>query len=202
MEDAARVTRLVRTSVAQPVPDLIAAVLAAAPAPRTWTVTNLLRALLALVGFTQLSLTLSQILDPAAVSAHQELHGATVTHSANESAAWTIAVAVAFLWVAWRTARAGAVASMLGVFVFALVLLSAVDFAGGRVDLTRLATHMLVLGGYALLFALAVTTSGGWSPLRRMRDAHRGTSPATDDHRPEAGPGDNQDLRPTARHAA
>ncbi len=198
-ERAARVTRLTRTRPAEDGPDLVAAVVAAAPAPRR--APGLLRAALAAVGVGQLGLAVSGVVAAAGAAHHGGgLAGASTAHFSHESAAWNLAIAVAFLWVASSRSRGSALVSMLGAFVAALTLLSGVDLLVGRVEPGRLLTHGLVVAGLVLVVALRRVTPGGDGTPRAQRpDGHR---PAAESS-PAIPPAPRDDgLAPSARHRA
>jgi predicted anti-sigma-YlaC factor YlaD len=202
-EGAARVTRLARTAVAVPEPDVVAAVLAAAPRSRRPRLTTVLRALLGLVGLAQAEVALVAMLG-AHTGDHGAqgvvLQGASVAHFAHESAAWNLALGVGFLWVAWRSSRPSGMVPTLATFVAALTVLVVLDAMAGGVDTARLLAHGLVVLGLILVIVLdrlpkpvdgtapSIAGRQGW--LHRSR---RGESAATGDDGP---PG----LRPTAQH--
>jgi predicted anti-sigma-YlaC factor YlaD len=159
LDDAAAVTRLIRTGPATASVDVTAAVLPAAPgAWRRWMTVGL-RVLLGALGTAQLALGLVQAttMRPAQEAG---LHGTTVDgatpgHLWHESAAWNVAIGAAFLWVAVRRGRPFGIVPILTVFVGVLALLSASDVLAGRVEVARLASHAFVLSGYLLVLALA-----------------------------------------------
>jgi hypothetical protein len=96
--------------------------------------------------------------------------GATPGHLWHESAAWNLAVGAAFLWIAARRGRPVGVVPLLTAFVAALVLLSAGDVIGGRVEAARLASHGFVVTGYLLVLALSRTSLDLLPPGRRGHD--------------------------------
>jgi predicted anti-sigma-YlaC factor YlaD len=187
-DDAARVTRLARTSVAQPTPDLVETVLAHAPAPRRFRPRTALRVALTLVGISQLVLGAMQIFHKAtAVDAMEQAAidpgGTSVAHFWHEGAAWNIALGVGFLWIVRRRQARGMLPT-LSAFVLLLVLLSGIDIVVGRVDDTRLSSHVLVLVGYALVLALVAAEPGGGGFVPRARP----TLPRSDDEADVAAP--------------
>jgi predicted anti-sigma-YlaC factor YlaD len=209
-DDAARITRLARTSVARPTPDLADAVAARVPVPRFawWRVA--VRAVVAVVGLGQLALAMAQVLGGRGEVAHTgdagELEGASMLHFAHESAAWNMALGVGFLWVAWRVCRATGLVPTLTAFVLVLAALTALDVAQGHVDTARLASHALVLVGYAAVLALAAarTGGGGFFPhaLRRPGNPNRRVAigpSAAPEHHTDADQRHGHSLRPTAR---
>lgn len=203
-DEAARVTRLARTTVATPEPDVVEAVLAAAPRSRRPPLVTVLRVLLGLVGLAQIELAIIGML--AAHNSGQGaqgivLQGASVAHFAHESAAWNLALGVGFLWVARRSSRTSGMVPTLVTFVAVLTVLVVMDAIAGGVDVARLLGHGLVLLGLILVILLdrlpkpAGSTVPGtpvvwqrrWGGLRRHVDP-----PIVDDLPP--------DLRPTAQH--
>ncbi|MGH3941016.1 MAG: zf-HC2 domain-containing protein [Pseudonocardiaceae bacterium] len=204
VDDAARVTRLARTTVATEVPDLVGAVLAAAPRARLPRLITALRILLAVVGVAQLAVALGGVLavwtdrheHPAA-----QLDGASLQHFAHESAAWNLALGVGFVWVAWRSSRTSGVVPTLATFVVVLTALVALDVTAGRVDPSRLLMHGLVLLGLVLVILLDRRRPAGGSVPGGARSPRRGSSlaPAADSAI-DPGPDGLPRLRPTAQH--
>lgn len=203
-DDAARVTRLARTSVATDVPDLVEAVLAASPRARLPRLITTLRVLLALVGIAQLTVALGGVFavwtdrheHPAAL-----LDGVSLQHFAHESAAWNLALGVGFVWVAWRSSRTSGVVPTLATFVVVLTALVALDLAAGRVDPSRLLLHGLVLLGLVLVIVLDRRRPAGGSVPGGARSRRRWSSPApVADSVIDPGTDDLPRLRPTAQH--
>lgn len=203
-ERAARVTRLTRTRAAEPVPDLAAAVLAAAPTPAPVATrrADAIRVALGVVGIGQFALAVSGVLAGAGHHGTVELAGASAVHFSHESSAWNLALAVGFLWTAAGGSRLSGLVPVVGSFVGVLTVLSVGDVVGGRVDPGRLVTHGLVVAGFLLLVALRRTTRDGGGGT--------GTSPIerTDTGPPRArrwtgrSPDIDGGLAPTARHHA
>lgn len=162
-EQAARVTRLTRTRVAEPGPDLVAAVLAAAPRPRRRLLRPLpLRVALGGVGLGQCALALGGIV----AAGHHDgddgwLAGAGIAHLTHESAAWNLALAIGFLWAATGSSRPSGLVPILSGFVGVLGVLSVLDASRGGVDPSRLMTHGLVVAGLVLLLLLQRADRGG-----------------------------------------
>jgi len=205
-DDAARVTRLARTAVATPEPDVIDAVLAAAPRSRRPQLIAAVRVLLGLVGLAQAEVALVGM-----IGAHSSEHGgvvlqgASVAHFAHESAAWNLALGVGFLWVAWRSSRPSGMVPTLATFVAVLTVLVVMDAMAGGVDTARLLAHGLVVLGLVLVIALdrLPGPAGGTvpgMPMWRQRRSPRSKSvgPATRSTVSGLPP----DLRPTAEHDA
>ena len=204
-EDAARVTRLARTAVATEVPDLVPAVLAAAPRFRRPQLVTALRVLLGLVGLAQAEMALGSML-----AAHTSelgaqgvvLQGASLAHFAHESAAWNLALGVGFLWVAWRSSRASGMVPMLTTFVVVLTVLVVMDAMAGGVNAARLLGHGLVMLGLILMIVLerlpkpAGGTVPGVPTVRRRRLCRARPADAAIGTGVEGLP---PDLRPTAQ---
>lgn len=146
---ARRVTRLVRVGPAEPVPDLTAAVLAAAGPPRRRLRPGelLVRAGLGLVALGQLLLSWPSLLGQDSMA--QTMHGA------HESGAWNAALAVALGWVAVRPRHAAGLVPLLAALLAGLVGVSLPDLVHGYVDPGRLSTHLLVGCGLGLVATLA-----------------------------------------------
>ncbi len=153
-EQAAVVTRLTRTAPADAGPDLVARVLPAAPRRSRRRVGA--RVALAAVGAVQLLIGAAALVG---LVGHGDgtamLGGADMAHMGHESAAWNIALGVAFLAGARWTRHLAGLLPVLGVFIVALAVLSGLDLAAGRVEPDRVATHALLLVGFALAVAVA-----------------------------------------------
>ncbi|MDQ4009325.1 MAG: hypothetical protein M3228_01160 [Actinomycetota bacterium] len=203
-DDAAHVTRLARTAVATPEPDVVDAVLAAAPRSPRWRPATALRILLGLVGISQIVVALFGVLAAQASGHHSQeivLKGASVTHFAHESAAWNLALGVGFLWIAWRSSRTSGMVPTLTTFVAVLAALEVLDVLAGRVDPERFILHGLVLIGLILVIVLdrlprptggtvpGAPALGSWSGKSRRADSAIGTD----------ADGLPPDLRPTAQ---
>lgn len=160
-ERVASVSRRARMSPLADTPDLVAAVLAAAP-PLRRSRAGAVRVGLGAVGIGQCALAISGIVT-AGGSHHggPELAGASAVHLINESSAWNLALAVGFLWVAAGNSRISGLVPVVAAFVGVLTVLSAFDLIGGRVDAVRLLSHGLVVVGLLLLMALQRLTRGG-----------------------------------------
>ena len=206
-DDAAHVTRLARTAVAAPEPDVAAAVLAATPRSPRWRPATAfaLRVLLGLVGFAQIAVAASGVL-AAQTSGHDSqgivLKGASVTHFAHESAAWNLALGVGFLWIAWRSSRTSGMVPTLTTFVTVLAALVVLDVVAGRVDPERFVLHGLVLLGLILVIVLdrLPRPAGGTVPgARASGPPWSGRSRRADPVMGTEADGLPPDLRPTAQ---
>jgi predicted anti-sigma-YlaC factor YlaD len=205
-DEAARVTRLARTAVATQGPDVVEAVLAAAPRSRRPQLVTALRVLLGLVGLAQVAVAFLGVLGARSGGQGSQgvvLEGASVAHFAHESAAWNLALGVGFLWVAWRSSRTSGMVPTLATFMAMLTVLVVMDAMAGGVDATRLLGHGLVLLGLILVLVLdrlprpAGRTVPGVPTLRRRRPGlSRQVDPALGTGAEDLPP----DLRPTAQH--
>lgn len=155
---AARVTRLARLAPAEPMPDLAPAILAALPdrpvraarpaapvgaAPAPSVRVGAARTALVAVAFVQALLAWS-----GALTGHDSM---TSGHVAREVGAWNLALAVAFLAAATRPRSAEALIAPVGIFVTVLGVAAIGDAAAGDLTGDRLAGHLLVAVGLALL---------------------------------------------------
>ncbi|MBP2477340.1 putative anti-sigma-YlaC factor YlaD [Crossiella equi] len=159
-EAAARITRLARTGVAEQGPDLVASVLAQAPvARRRVTLVAALRWALGLLGIAQATVAMSAFLGTAGGADHHGggLLAAGAAHLSHESAAWNLALGVAFGWAALRARHVAGLVPVLGTFVLVLFGVSVLDLLRGGVAPTRVATHLLALAGLVLIVLLART---------------------------------------------
>lgn len=159
---AAEVTRLARLSlVGGPGPvegRPLDARRVATAAPGSWRgrLAVALRVGLAALGVAQVLLALAQMAAPMVDGSGPAGHmqGATAVHLIHESAAWNVAVGVAFLVVALRRARPAGLVPVLTAFVAVLCLLCVDDAVAGMVTVARLASHLLVLVGYVVVLLL------------------------------------------------
>jgi predicted anti-sigma-YlaC factor YlaD len=209
------VTRLARVRPAEDLPDVLPGLLAALdagesrPVPqRAWQLVarDAVRLALAVLGVGQLALALSGIAAAAAPTGADRLAGASMAHFSHESAAWNLALGVAFLWAAsGATRRMGGLVPVVGAFVALLLSLSALDLLAGNVAAGRLVGHLPVVVGLALLLLRArlsrpgggTTTSGDPRPSRAdTRDSGLLGGRFGDEGPAEGG------LRPTAQHRA
>lgn len=146
---ATRLTRQARLGTAE-VPDLAEQILANAvlPVRRVVRRRRLLRTAVVVVGMIQIGIAL-----PALFGSSIDIE--MTVHATHESAAWNVAVGAALLATALRPQRAAGLLPVLAVFVAVLGLLSIRDVAGGAVAAGRLATHLGVVAGLALIYALS-----------------------------------------------
>lgn len=146
-ESAVLVTRSARTAPADPGPDLVALVLPAAPRRRSGP--RVARVGLAVVGAAQLVLGALAL---TGTTGHGDaaMLGADLAHMGHESAAWNLALGVAFLAGARWVRHVAGLLPVLGAFILVLGTLSAVDLAAGRVEPARILAHGLVVVGFAL----------------------------------------------------
>jgi predicted anti-sigma-YlaC factor YlaD len=154
-EDLALLHRAVRVRAAEPVPDLSAAVLAAAAPllPRRHAVDlEWVRYALFAVALTQLVLALPLLLlgdDPDAT-----------IHVARELGAFDVALAAGLLVAAWQPVRARGLLPMALALGAGMAVTAVADVARGDAPALGEAHHVLDLVGMALLWALARRTPG------------------------------------------
>jgi predicted anti-sigma-YlaC factor YlaD len=179
-EDAAAVTRLARVGPVASVPGVPDSVLDAAPTRRRTRWAPVLRVLLGAVGAGQVLLGVAQMAGPAmggAMAGYGDgrMEGASVDHLVHESAAWNLAVGAGFLFIAWRRSRPAGVVPTLTAFVGVLTLMSLGDLVDGTVAPSRLASHALLLIGYAIVVALCRPSLNQDPPVGTGR--RRGVAP-------------------------
>jgi len=173
-EDVARVTRRARLAPSPAVPDLTATVLAALPrelpgageAARAQVVGAALRVALVALGIAQAGLALPNLTSGAGAM------GAPV-HMAHESGAWNLAVAAAFLAVAWGPRLAAGALPFLGSFAAVLVPVTLADLAAGHVHADRAVAHLLLVAG-TLVVAVVAWRGSAWRESRRRGATLRG----------------------------
>ncbi len=211
---AAHVTRLARIRPAEDHPDVLPGLLAALDAGesratprRSWRAVarDAVRGALALLGVGQLALALGGIV--AAMGAEggpDRLGGASMAHLSHESAAWNLALGVAFIWAAsGATRRAGGLVPVIGAFVALLVALSALDLLAGHVEAGRLAGHVPVIVGLVLLLLHArLTRDGGGNAGAPTDEEPTRADGGRFGRRFGTGGADGGGLQPTAHHRA
>jgi predicted anti-sigma-YlaC factor YlaD len=129
----------------------------------------MLRAALFLAGAVQLAIGLPALLGDT-------LGMAMAMHAAHEAAAWNLAIGVAFVATASAPRRAAGLIPLVATFIAVLSALSVRDLAAHEVTLGRLATHLAVLVGLALVVALDRVERAlppGWPSARSDSDAAR-----------------------------
>lgn len=155
-EAAVVVTRRVRLTEAQHVPDLTAAVLTAMPrelpgaavAARSRLLDTALRLLLLAAAVAQAGLAWPALSSgTAAMSAP--------VHLAHETGAWNLAVAAAFLAVSAAPRLAVGGLPFLATFAALLVPVTVADLAAGYVHADRAVAHLLLLAGVLLVATTA-----------------------------------------------
>jgi predicted anti-sigma-YlaC factor YlaD len=160
-----------------------------------------LRAALAALGAGQILLAVAELAGPMGGD------GNPVAHMTHEFAAWNAALGAAFVFVAWRRTRPAALLPMLTAFVAVLVVMSVDDIAHGLVGGGRLASHVLIVVGYAIVVALCrPSLAFGDPPRRRVRERSAWRLELPEDDAPDvraAGPvADAADADPPAARAA
>ncbi len=141
------ISRRLRVTPAQAVPDLTASILAAVDTPDGAHVRarlRQLRVLLALAGGAQL------VLAGITLAAAGSLAG----HATREAGIFELALAVGFLVVAWRPWRAGGLLPVAAVVALLATATSVADVAAGTTSVAQEAGHLLQLVGTGALWAL------------------------------------------------
>ncbi len=150
------VTRRARLAPAPPVPDLTAAVLRALPgqlpgtavAARARLLSQSLRLALLAVGVAQAGLAWPALSGGAAAMS-------APVHVANETGAWNLAVAAAFVAVAAAPRLAAGALPLLATFTVLLTVTTVRDLYAGHVHADRAAAHLLLLAGVLLIATVA-----------------------------------------------
>jgi predicted anti-sigma-YlaC factor YlaD len=154
--------RNLRIRPAESVPDLAEQILESAPAFGARRLADLSGARIALGG---VGLVLLLLALPTMV-----LHdggGMAVHHLTRELAAFQVALAVGFLWVAWRPERAEGLFPTAAALVGALVAIAVVDLSRGHAPSLAEAQHLVELTGVALVWLV------GRGEVPVYRDRHR-----------------------------
>jgi predicted anti-sigma-YlaC factor YlaD len=144
----ARVLQSITHRAHEDAPDLTAQILETARAerhrPDGWT--SALRLGLVAVAIAQLALAL-----PGLIYGTDE--GAPI-HIAHEVGAWDLALAVGFVFAAWRPLRAMGLLPFAAALSAGLIITAVIDIAHGRAVALTETTHLLELVGTALLYLL------------------------------------------------
>jgi predicted anti-sigma-YlaC factor YlaD len=136
--------RRLRVRIADPVPDLSAAVVAAAG--------DLRRQRRAALGRIAVRLGLVGIAAAQLALALPELSGHV--HSGNEAASWAVAAAVGLLTAAASPRRVLGMLPVLSAAALVLVLITVRDLVGGQVHVSHELAHGLLVAGVGLLWLL------------------------------------------------
>jgi predicted anti-sigma-YlaC factor YlaD len=138
-----RVTRLIP---AEPVPDLVGAVMAAHPALARDPQREAARWSLVVVALAQLVIALPALLTGS---------GGDTAHTTRELGSWSAALAVGFLVAAWQPARARGMLPLGLALAGVLTLGALVDITSGATAGAGESVHLLEVAGVALLWLLA-----------------------------------------------
>ncbi|MGM1063229.1 zf-HC2 domain-containing protein [Saccharothrix sp. Mg75] len=203
---AAALTRSLRLRPATATPDLVDAVVAAAP-PVVRTRGWYPRAALAGVAVAQLTLGLAQVLGTstaAARAAGHGIHDSTGVHLFNESTAWNLALGLGLLWAALRPRAAIGLLPVVAAFVAVLAAFSTRDLITGQATATRVTSHAILVLGLALLLLVHRTHrrpdgTDSTTPLPTATPTD-GAAPATP--RADPDPPHHPRLRPVSHHRA
>lgn len=148
---SAQATALTRQLRLAPVdvPDLVPAIMSGAVLPTRQVLRRrlVLRVVLGVVAAAQLAIAVPALLDDG-------LGLAVSAHIAHESAAFDVAVGVAFLAAAFVPRRAAGLVPLLATFVLVLAVLSVHDIAAGEVPAVHELIHVATVAGLALLILL------------------------------------------------
>lgn len=155
--DAVTLTRSVRVAAADSIPDLATGILVAIGRERTPSRLDpaALRWGLVSVAAIQFALAFSTLFFGT-----DGMSG----HLAREAGAFDLALAVGFGFAAWRPGRAYGMLPLVGALVASLVVIAAVDLAGGRAGAGDEAAHLLDLVGFGFLWLVSrvpMPTAGG-----------------------------------------
>ena len=129
-----------------PVPDLTSHIVDGVARDHEWTVEPWVRIALFALGLAQLALAIPGLLG------NEE--GAPI-HIAHEVGSWDVALAIGFIFVAWRPLRAVGMLPFVAALSFMLVLTAAIDLVHGHAEAIFETTHLLEVVGSLLLWYLA-----------------------------------------------
>jgi predicted anti-sigma-YlaC factor YlaD len=144
--EVAALTPAVRIGSADPIPDLTPAILAAIGRETGQAdgreKVRVLRLALAVVAVIQL-----------VMASYDLFFGGS--HTLHELGSFDVALAVGFLCVAWRPARASGMLPLMAALVACLGITTAVDIAEGHAVAFAESSHVYELAGFGLLWVLA-----------------------------------------------
>ena len=155
---AAALVPIVRVRAADPVPDLVAPILAAAKAPKRDAIRDGARLMLAWVAIVELAFAL-----PALVLGDSS--GAT-SHVARHLGSFDVAIAAGLLYAAWRPHRALALIPVALVLTGCVIVTATFDLTDGSTSSGLEAHHLVDLVGFALLWIVAGRPLPGRRALR------------------------------------
>lgn len=148
-EAAIDVGRRLRVQPAATVPDLTDRILTATGSPGP----GIRRGLLAAVAAVQITLGILQFaIEGFGHGGH--LHGEWARHLFDEGAAWNLAVGVGMAWTAWFPRHARGFAAPLATFVAVLMAISIRDLVADAVPVARVVSHLPLLVGLGLVWAV------------------------------------------------
>ncbi len=157
---AEALSRALRVRSAEPVPNLVAPILAAAvPRRRQWP-----RYVLLWTGLVQLALALPALAGDG--------RGASA-HVARELGSWDVALAIALLVVAWQPKRAAGLVPFAAALAGATLLTASIDVLTGRAPASGELLHVIDVLSVAMLWmtARAPAVKGALDRVSRLRPA-------------------------------
>jgi predicted anti-sigma-YlaC factor YlaD len=146
-------------------PDILARVHPTRPGRGDWV-----RNLLAIVGLTQLVLAL-----PALVLGDEST---APVHTARHLGAMTVALAIGFVYCAWRPERAYGMVPVAAAMAATLLVTGVLDVLRGDTPAVGESSHLLEMAGFGLVWALAGTPG---LPRRRGRKWAVAAPPSADE---------------------
>jgi predicted anti-sigma-YlaC factor YlaD len=152
--------RSLRVSPAPEVPDLTAPILQAITAdahPRGEAHDGFLRVVLAVIGVLQLALSI-----PALVLGDD---ASLPVHTARHLGSFGVALAVGFLYVAWKPSRISGLLAVMTALVACLVATSVADIVAGNTPALTESQHLAEVVGVATMWLLAHPTSLRGRPI-------------------------------------
>lgn len=168
---AERIHRRVRVAPAQALPDVTDRVMTAVAAEagvrrRLWRQWQWTRAALAAVGVAEVAVAL-----PVLLFGHD---AAAPVHVAHELGSFDLAIGGGMLLAAYRPRLAIGMVPIVAFIALLLLVTAGTDLALGRTELSEEMPHLLVMGGFLLMWRLAKVTGGsggdgaGWASPPRV----------------------------------
>ena len=168
-DTASAFARSARLAPAEDVPDLTRSILLSAAdtaIARGRRRVRLPRIALVVIALAQLAISVADLAADGAAP-----------HSVRELGSWDLALAVGFLFAAWRPARAWGMVPLVAAIVSLLLVSSGIDLLSGRALPTSETAHVLEVAGMVLLWLLARAYGADGGTPSRLTGPSAGTGP-------------------------
>ncbi|MCP2333799.1 zf-HC2 domain-containing protein [Actinoalloteichus caeruleus] len=200
---AQALTRSLRVRPAPRAPDLVDAILLAAPAVGTRRrrppAHLAVRIALAVVAVVQVLIAVGPYLGVDFGFGHDH---SGEPHLLNESTAWNVALGLGMLWASFRVEHARGMVPVFAGFLVVLAGFSVWDLVRGQAPVERVASHLVLLVGLVLLVVVRRRSSGRSPTPGRPDVGDRRVNEAADRDSRESGEADGSPLPGRHLHSA